>query len=308
MSTGPLVGQVAVVTGATGGMGQVIAVELARRGAQVVTVARNPVRADELRERITQAVGSGRLDVIEGDLSRRADVQSAARLIADRYPAVHLLINNAGGHFPHHQLSPDGVEMHVALDYLAAYGLTTSLTVALRRGRARVINVASDTLNDTRQVKLIGRPRPVTLDLTGVDDLREVNPADGFVPFQAYARAKLMTVTAGYDVARQLAPDGVTVNSLHPGLVATDIIDDLMPPLLGPLSGLIRRFLLTPEQGAATAVRLATDPALADATGRYFVRDHEASTPSISHDLVTQRKLRALSDSHFAQAPWTTTP
>ena len=303
MSTNSLEGRIAVVTGATGGMGQVIALELARQGAHVVTVARNPRRADQLRARITDAAGPGRLDVIEGDLSRRADVHAAAQTIADRYPAVHLLIHNAGAHFPTRQLSPDGVEMHVALDYLAAYGLTTFLIDALRRGRARVVNVASDTLNDTRQVKLPGRPRPVTLDLTGVNDLADLNPRDGFVSFQAYARAKLMTVTAGYDFARQLSPHGVTVNSLHPGIVGTDIINDLVPPLLRPFSGLIRRFLLTPEEGAATAIRLSTDPALADTTGRYFVRDHEASTPAISYDQPTQSKLRALSDTFFAQRP-----
>ena len=305
MSTGALEGRVAVVTGATGGMGQVIAVELARRGAQVVTVARNLDHADELRASITNAVGPGRLHVVAADLSQRADVRTAARIIADRYPAVHLLINNAGAHFPRHQLSVDGVEMHIALDYLAAYGLTALLNDALRRGRARVVNVASDTLNDTRQVKLPGRTRPATLDLTGVRDLRDLNPPDGFVPFQAYARAKLMTVTAGYDFARRLAPDGVTVNSLHPGLVSTGIINDLVPSPLRPLTGLIRRFLLTAEQGAATALRLATDPAMADTTGRYVNRDHQASTPAIAHDQETQLKLRALSDSHFADTPTT---
>ena len=213
---------------------------------------------------------------------------------------MHLLINNAGAHFPRHQLSVDGIEMHIAVDYLAGYGLTTLLTDPLRRGRARVVNVASDTLNDTRQLKLPGRRRPSTLDLAGVTNLRALNPADRFVPFQAYARAKLMTVTAGYDFARRLAPDGVTVNSLHPGIVATDIINDLVPRFIRPLTGLIRRSLLTPEQGAAAALRLATDPTLADITGHYFNRDRQAPTPAVSHDPATQSALRALSDTHFA--------
>ncbi|MFD6187370.1 hypothetical protein [Streptomyces goshikiensis] len=113
--------------------------------------------------------------------------------------------DSARSHFPDHRLSADGVEMHIALDYLAAYGLTTLLDGPLRRGRARVVNVASDTLNDTRQIKLAGRPRPVTLDLIGVDDLAQLNPRAGFVPFEAYARAKLMTVTAGFALARDLA-------------------------------------------------------------------------------------------------------
>ncbi|MGW5723679.1 SDR family NAD(P)-dependent oxidoreductase [Amycolatopsis sp. NPDC003865] len=294
-----MTGKVAVVTGATGGMGRIIAADLARAGAHVVTVARDPARADALRARVG-APAAKRLDVVPGDLSRRADVVTAAKTILDRHDRIHILVNNAGAHYPEHRVSADGVEMHIALDYLAAYGLTTLLDAPLRRGRARVVNIASDTLNDTRQLKLARKPRPATLDLTGIDDLAELNPANGFTPFEAYARAKLMTVTAGYALARGLAADGVTVNALHPGIVATDIIDDLVPPLLRPLRALIRRSLLTPAEGARGATRIATDPALAGVTGRYFNRDRESSTPPVSHDRTTQQKLLSLSQTHFA--------
>jgi NAD(P)-dependent dehydrogenase (short-subunit alcohol dehydrogenase family) len=209
-----LTGKVAVVTGATGGMGQIIAADLVRAGAHVVTVARNPARADALRVRIGSQAAN-RLEVITGDLSQRADVVTAAKTILDRHDQIHILINNAGAHYSEHRVSTDGIEMHIALDYLAGYGLTILLDVPLRRGQARVVNVASDTLNDTRQIKLAGKPRPATLDLAGVNDLAELNPAAGFAPFEAYARAKLMTVTAGYALARNLAADGVTVNALH---------------------------------------------------------------------------------------------
>lgn len=294
-----LTGKFAVVTGATGGMGQVIAADLVRAGAHVVTVARDPARADALRALIGESAAP-RLDVVPGDLSRRADVTAAAKTIRDRYDRIHILVNNAGAHYSEHRLSADGVEMHIALDYLAAYGLTALLDEPLRRGRARVVNVASDTLNDTRQVKLAGKARPATLDLAGVDGLADLNPAAGFAPFEAYARAKLMTVTAGYALARDLAADGVTVNALHPGIVATDIIDDLVPPLLRPVRSLIRRSLLTPAEGAKSATRLATDPAMAGVTGRYFSRGTESGTPPVSHDPTTQRKLLALSQTHFA--------
>lgn len=299
MNPRSLDGQIALVTGATGGIGEVIAIELARRGAHVVTVARTPRRADTLRQRIHQMVGVDRLEVIGGDLSRRADILTAAQSIADLHPAVHLLVNNAGAHFPQHRLSADGLEMHIAVDYLAAYGLTTLLLEALLAGRARVVNVVSDTLNDTRQIRLPGRPRPASLDLAGITDLRQLNPRAEFVPFQAYATAKLMTVIAGYDLAHRLALHGVTVNSLHPGIVATGIIDDLVPPVLRPFRTLIRRAMLTPEEGAATAIRLATDPALADTTGRYFNRDQEATTPSISYNPALQATLRRLSDGYL---------
>jgi NAD(P)-dependent dehydrogenase (short-subunit alcohol dehydrogenase family) len=292
--------KVAVVTGATGGMGQVIATGLARAGAHVITIARDPARAVALRARIGPQAAN-RLDVIAGDLSRRGDLETAARMIGDRHDQIHILINNAGAHFPGRHVSADGIEMHIALDYLAAYGLMTLLDAPLRRGRARVVNVASDTLNDTRQIKIAGRPRPATLDLTAVDDLAELNPVAGFVPFEAYARAKLMTITAGYALAPDLAADGVTVNALHPGIVATDIIDALIPAPLRPFRALIRRNLLTPARGAETPLRIATDPSLAGVTGRYFNRDLETTTPPVSRDPATQQRLLALSELHFAR-------
>ncbi|MGI5190698.1 SDR family NAD(P)-dependent oxidoreductase [Promicromonospora sp. CA-289599] len=292
--------RVAVVTGATGGMGRVIALELARSGMHVVIVARDPRRADSLRDQVEREVGAGRLDVVPGDLSRRDGVIGAAGAVLARHPAVHVLVNNAGAHFGEHRLSPDGVERHVAVDYLAAYGLTLLLQEALERGGARVVNVASDTLRDTRQVKLPGRPpRPATVTTDELDDLTRLNPADGFAPFQAYARAKLLTVMAGYDLARTFEDLGITVNAVHPGIAATNIVDDLIPPALRPFGALIRRFMLTPEEGASAALRLATDLALAGVTGRYFVRDVDTRTPPVSYDVTAQRRLRATSDRYF---------
>ncbi|MFL6123878.1 hypothetical protein [Actinophytocola sp.] len=72
-----------------------------------------------------------------------------------------------------------------------------------------------------------------------------------------------------------------------------------MPPLLRPIRTLIRRSLLTPAEGAKPATRLATDPAMAGVTGRYFSRDTESSAPPVSHDPTTQQKLLALSQTHF---------
>lgn len=280
----PLEGRVAVVTGATGGMGQVIARELASGGAHVVAVTRS--------SRVNAPVGPGSLEIVTGDLGTRAGIAAVSRAILDRHGAVHLLVNNAGAHFTEHRLSADGLEMHVAVDYLAAYGLTRQLGDALRRGRARVVNVASDTMRDARMITAVGRARPVTLGLDGINDLRDVNPRHGFKPMAAYARAKLMTVTAG----NGFAVDGVTVNALHPGIVSTSIVHDLTPALLRPFRSLIHRGLLSPEEGAAPTLRLATDPALEGVTGRYFVRDVETHAPAEAYDTKTQDRLRELTD------------
>lgn len=288
--------RVAVVTGATGGMGRVLTQELVRDGMHVVAVARDAARAAALLSH--DMPDGGTWEVLAGDLSERAGVIRVAGAIAERHDAVHALVNNAGAHYAQHRRSADGIELHIAVDYLAAFGVTTLLEEQLRRGRARVVNVASDSLRDTRRITLLGTPRPATIDAGELDDLTRLNPAAGFIAFEAYARAKLLTVTAGYDLARTFAPE-VTVNAVHPGIVSTELIDGLIPAPLRPLKELIRRAMLTPEQGAAAALRLAVDPALEGVTGRYFVREIETPTPPVSHDPDVQRRLRETSDHFF---------
>jgi NAD(P)-dependent dehydrogenase (short-subunit alcohol dehydrogenase family) len=190
--------------------------------------------------------------------------------------------------------------MHVAVDHLAGFGLTSLLLDQLRAGApSRVVNVVSDSMNDARPVAGRGRPRPVTLDPGELDDLRQVNGAAGFAPFEAYARAKLLTTMSGYLLADRLRETGVTVNAVHPGLVATKIVDDIVSPLMKPFLGLIKRSLLTPAQGAAATLHLATAPELADVTGRYFVRETERRSPEISYDRDLQQRVWAASHAYI---------
>lgn len=288
-------GRIALVTGGAGGMGRVITTELARAGAHVVITARDPERGEALRRRISSDVGADRVEVLTGDLASRTDLLRLAAEFAARHDALHMLINNAGAHYRRRWLTDDGVEAHLAIDHLAGFGLTYLLRDHLRADpTARVVNVVSAAMSNVRS-PLLGRPRPVPLDLSGVSDVRELNPAEGFVPFAAYARAKLLTTICGYEFAERWRDEGVTVNSVHPGIVSTDIVDDVMPPALAPFRSLIHRRLLTPEQGASATLRLATDPGLATTSGRYYVRDHETRSPDISYDPTTRAAAWQLS-------------
>ncbi|SEO68902.1 SDR family NAD(P)-dependent oxidoreductase [Amycolatopsis saalfeldensis] len=297
-----LSGRIALVTGGTGGMGRVITTELARAGAHVVTTSRDPVQGDALRRRVATDVGADRVEVLTGDLASRADLLRLAAEFAARHDALHLLVNNAGAHYRNRWLTVDGVEAHVAVNHLAGFGLTYLLRDRLRADPpARVVNVVSAAMSNIRP-PLFGRPRPVPLDLSGVADVRELNPAEGFAPFAAYARAKLLATVCGYEFADRWRDEGVTVNAVHPGIVSTGIVDDILPTVLGPFRSLIHRRLLTPEQGASAALRLATDPSLATASGRYYVRDQEKRSPDVSYDPVTRAAAWQLS------LEWVTTP
>lgn len=294
---------VSLVTGAAGGLGRVVATELARRGGHVVLVVRDPRAGDALKDDIARRAGAGRVEVLAADLSVRDAVHDLADRFLARHSALHLLVNNAGAHFARRSVTADGVEMHVAVNHLAGFTLTERLREALLAGvPARVVNVVSASMNDTRQMKLGGPPRPVPLDVARLDDIRSVNPARGYRPFTAYARSKLLTLMAGYRRAEQLEGTGVTVNAVHPGIAATGVVDDMTPALMKPFAGLIKRSLLTPEQGAEAILRVATDPRLDGVTGRYFDRDAEARTAPVSYDRELQQRIVDISARFPVQA------
>ena len=289
-------GKVSVITGATGGMGRFVVTELARRGGTVVAVVRAQQRGEQLRRQVAQVVGADRVEVFAADLTAREAVHGLAGRITDRHPELHLLVNNAGAHFREHLVDADGGELHVAVDHLAGFVLTERLRAALTAGApARVVNVLSASMFDSRQIMVGRQPVPNNHKPAHLDDLRSINPAKGYRPFIAYARAKLLSAMTGYVAAQRRGDAGVTVNALHPGLAGTGVVDDMIAPYLKPFAKRIKASLLPPEEAAASILRLATDPALDRVTGRYFDRDTEASTPAVSYDEHLRQRVWDLS-------------
>lgn len=285
-------GKVALVTGASGAMGRVIATGLAAQGTRVAVLVRDATTGETVRRDIMGAVPGAAVEMLVADLARQQDVRRAAAQFADRHDHLHVLVNNAGAHFRHRTLDADGVEAHLAVNHLAGFLLTNLLLDQLKAGApSRIVNVASNSLADTRQVKIRRRPRPAVLNL---DDL---NSATSYEPMAVYARSKLAMVMCGYALARRLNGSGVTVNAVHPGITATSVVDAIAPPLAAPFLGLIKRFLLTPEQGAQAALHLATAPELGTVTGKYFLKQVETRTPAQSYDVDLQERLwRASAD------------
>ncbi|MDJ0358422.1 SDR family NAD(P)-dependent oxidoreductase [Paenarthrobacter sp. PH39-S1] len=303
MST-DLSGRVAVVTGAAGGMGRVIATELARAGATVVALTRTATSGDELVREMLAGTDSRRVQIVVADLAVQADVRRAAAEVAAHHQAVHLLVNNAGAHYRHHQISPDGIEMNLAVNHLAGFLLTEQLLPQLRAGSpSRVINVVSAAMADTRQIKLRRRPRPVTLEATDLLAPQRLSAEQGYDPFTAYARAKLLTLMCGYVLAERLRADRVTVNAVHPGLVATGLIGDVAPAAFRPFLGLLQSALLTPEQGAASPLHLAVDPQLQQVTGAYYERTCPRRSPPISYHRDLQQLAWAASQTLTGPQP-----
>jgi len=277
MMTPTMRDRICLVTGATGGMGVVIARELAAQGATLVLVGRDAQKGAAIQRAIVQATGNTAVDVLLADLSSQQEIRRLVEEFQRRYGQLHVLVNNAGAHIQERHLSPDGLEMNLAVNHLASFLLTDLLRATLRANApARIVNVASNSMTKT-------------IDL---DDLQS---ARTFVPFAVYGQAKLAMVLCTYALARRLASTGVTVNALHPGITATKIIGDVAPPLARPFLGVIKRVLQTPEQGARTALYLATAPTVEGVSGRYFVREQETRSVPMSYNVALQERMWAIS-------------
>ncbi len=258
-----------LVTGANSGIGLETARGLARRGARVVMVCRDPGKGEAARRDIMATTGNGMVDLLIADLASLKSVRQLAEQVKTRYPQLHVLIHNAGLMSKHREVSADGFEMQFAVHHLAVFLLTDLLLDLLKKSApARIINVSS-------MIHRLGK--------INFDDLQS---ARKFGAYRTYGQSKLAMILYTYALAARLRGTGVTVNALHPGAVATNIG---MPAWLNP-------FLATPEQGARTTLYLATSPEVERVTGKYFVNSKEAASSA-----------RASNDRDLGARLWTVT-
>lgn len=242
-----------LVTGATSGIGLQASIQLARRGARVVMVGRDPVRTEAAVSDVMARSGSTTVSHLLCDFSSQASIRALAEAFRARHDRLDVLVNNAGGVNKARRVTVDGIETTFAVNHLGYFLLTNLLgDLLLRSAPARVVTVAS-----------IGH-RQGTLDF---DDLGFARGGYGIM--RAYGRSKLANVLFANELARRLAGTGVTSNSLHPGAVDTRIWSGA-PLWVKPIIQLLRPFLISPEKGASYIVDLATRPELGDVTGKYF--------------------------------------
>jgi retinol dehydrogenase-14 len=251
-------GKQCLITGGTNGIGLIAARELARQGASVVIVGRNPEKTKHTVEFLRQTTGNPNIDSLLGDMSSLADVRRVAREYAASHSRLDVLLNNAGAFFGKRLVTKDGYEMTFALNHLGYYTLTRDLLELLKRSApARVVNVSSGA-------QAMGR-----IDF---DDLMGEKRFGGQ---RAYTQSKLANVLFTFELARKLQGTGVTATCLHPGVVATNFGKENPSGFMSFLIALASPFMLTPEQGADTLIWLASSPAVEGVTGKYFAKRRE---------------------------------
>jgi NAD(P)-dependent dehydrogenase (short-subunit alcohol dehydrogenase family) len=245
-----------VVTGASDGIGLECVSQIARAepGCRVVIVGRNPRRTAAAVGRIRSESPRVSVDSLLCDFSD----QSAVRRLADDLLAtcdrIDVLVNNAGTVFSRRTLTEDGIEATLAVNHLAGFLLTELLLDRIRESApARIVFTSSE-----------GHYR-------GTLDLDDLGFEHGYSIMRAYSRSKLANVLIARELARRLEGTGVTVTSLHPGAIATNIWGGA-PWFAQPVLALMKRRMESPAVGGSRLAYLATSPEVEGSTGGYY--DH----------------------------------
>jgi len=260
-------GKICLVTGANAGIGRATATGLARMGATVVMVCRNPERGESAQAEIAAKTGSPNLDLLIADLSSQGSIRKLARTFTSQYPQLHVLINNAGAITPRRRLTVDGIETQFAVNHLAPFLLTDLLLDTLKESApARIVTVSSQVHSKS------------PLDL---DDLRS---ASDYTASQVYRKTKLANILFTYELARRLEGTGVVANCLHPGVIATKLLDDYMGGSHEAGFGSSESFGDSPENGAAVVLHVATSPEIDGVSGKYFYDNTVRETAPVTYD------------------------
>lgn len=276
--------RIALVTGATAGIGAAVAQGLAQTGATVLMVGRDASKLERVVAATRAASGSQRVEGLLADLASLADVARLADEVRVRYRRLNVLVNNAGVVTRERRLSHDGFELQLAVNHLAHFLLTTALLDTLRAGApARVLNVAS-----------IGHAN-------GQIDFDNLQLEQGYTPRRAYYQTKLANVLFTYALARRLEGSGVAVNCLHPGIVRTSLSSDYMGnPIFRFFEMLIA---ISPERAAGPIVELALSERYDGVSGAYFVGGKARTSSPASYDQQLQERLWADSKALLVTVP-----
>jgi NAD(P)-dependent dehydrogenase (short-subunit alcohol dehydrogenase family) len=271
-------GKTCLVTGASTGIGRETALALAREGATVVIVSRDQTRGAEALASIKQQSGNDKVELLLADLSSMAAVRKLAAEFRAKHDKLHVLVNNAGVVNTERKVTADGYEATFALNHLGYFLLTEELLDLLKASApARIVNVSSD---GHRQGHI------------NFDDLQCEKKFSGI---RSYCQSKLANVVFTYELAKRLEGTGVTANALHPGVVASRFGAETSGWFSWGVR-LMRPFMITPEQGAATSVYLATSPEVAGVTGKYFAKKKARKTIAESNDPAVQKRLWEVSE------------
>ncbi len=274
MST--LNGKIVIVTGANAGMGMATTAALADMGATVVMLCRDQKRGMEALHTLSQK-SDRKLELMLCDLGDFASIKTFTDVFRSKYEKLDILVNNAGFISLDRQTTKDGLERQFGVNHVGHFLLTMRLVDLIPQG-GRIVNVASGAHK------------------TGKIHFDDINLTKGFNVIKAYSQSKLANVLFTRELAHRLKNKGITVNCCHPGAVATNIGISRDTGFGKTVTGLLKPFFQTPEQGARTAIYLASDKDVEGITGEYFYQCKIAKSSKRSKDMELAKRLFEFSE------------
>jgi NAD(P)-dependent dehydrogenase (short-subunit alcohol dehydrogenase family) len=242
-----------LITGANSGLGKATAEALAKQGHHIILACRNIHKAEAARLEIIEKISDAKIDIVWADFSCLNNIRRAAEEFNNRYKKLDVLVNNTGFIAAKRELTEDGFESMFAINHLSYFLYTHLLLDALKAApRARIVNVSSGAHRFIKEI-----------------DWNNLNFEKGYQNFKVYGFSKLCNVLFTFELAERLKDTGITVNCLHPGVVATNF-GRSSSTAFNLLVSLTRPFYVSSEKGARTSVYLASSPEVEGMTGKYF--------------------------------------
>ncbi|MFX0021272.1 MAG: SDR family oxidoreductase [Candidatus Hermodarchaeota archaeon] len=269
-----LEGKVCLITGANSGIGKETALALAKMNFTVVMLCRNKQRGEEAQKEIIEQSGNKNVDLFLCDLSSLDGIRKFVKEFKSKYENLHILINNAGVMLKTRNLSLDGFEMNFAVHLLGPFLLTNLLLEIIKKSApSRIINVTSAAHKRSK------------IDF---EDLQSENKK--YRLFSIYGISKLAEMLFTYELSRKLEGIKVTVNAVHPGVVATNLGRDQSKFS----QWFARKFFKSPEEGAQTSIYLASSPDVEGITGKYFINKEPRESSEETYKKEDAERLWAI--------------
>jgi retinol dehydrogenase 14 len=271
--------KVMLITGANSGMGKATAASLADTGARVVMLCRDKTRGEAALLEVLKQNETRKIDLMLCNLADMKDIRRFTEEFKKKYNRLDVLVNNAGVITMDRRETVDGLELQFGVNHIGHFLMTLRLIdVILQTNNARIVVVGSGAHK------------------SGKIHFDDYNLTRGYNVVSAYGQAKLANLLFTKELASRLKGSDVTVNCAHPGAVATSMGVDRATGFGKTLTGMLRPFFQTPEQGAKTALFLALDQTVSKVTGEYFYKCKKAKSSKTSHNEDLAKRLFALSE------------
>ena len=266
-----------LITGATSGIGEATAIDLAKQGANIFFIARNNLKAQNLSDKI-EFISGKRPKFFIADLASLKNIKDAALEFISLDIPLHVLLNNAGLINNNRKETVDGFEEVFSINHLAYFYLTHLLLDKLKEDSpSRIINVSSGAHAFVKGF-----------------DFDDVHSLTEYKPFKVYGYSKLANILFTKKLAQILDKDNITVNCLHPGVVGTSF---------GQNNGILQKilfyiakpFMRSSEKGAESSIYLCSSSNVEAVTGEYFYNCKVSQTSKWAKSQVDADRLWDLS-------------